>query len=153
MPAPGLHAFSSDVIQYICGRIRRDFSIRTLDRLRDRMRRLGFRDGRIFQDEIPPVRGLHFGDYKIAFCQSAGLVEYEYPGRIHPLKINRALDQHTVTGCPSDSRKEGKRDRDHQCARAGDDQERQRSVDPDRPVKAVARPSADQRRQDSQDQG
>ena len=66
--------------------------------------------------------------------------------------IVRALDQHTGLARAADAREEAQRNADDQRAGAGDDQERQRAVDPDRPRGRIARDQIDDRRQDGQRQ-
>ena len=91
-------------------------------------------------------------DLKYTLGQRTGLVE-DHDLRLRKrLHVVRALDQHTGLARAADAREEAQRNADDQRTGAGDDQERQRAVDPDRPRGRIARDQIDDRRQNCQRQ-
>ena len=96
------------------------------------------------------LRGMHRRDGERAARERAGLVKDDTVGLGQHLQIARTLDEDTAGGRAADAAEERQRDRDHECARAADDEERQRAVDPVSPLCRDAHNEPHDRRQDRQ---
>ena len=117
-----------------------------------RGRALGQR--RVFQQLLVlHLAVVHAADLKHALRQRAGLVKNNRLSLRQGFQIVGALDQHAFLAGAADAGEEAERNADDQRAGAGDDQERQRAVDPLAPLRGscpVQQPH--ERRQDRQRQ-
>ena len=75
---------------------------------------------------------IDLADRKRTLCQGAGFIEYHYLCMGQRFQIVTAFDKDADFGCTADAAKETKRNRDNQSAGAGNHQEGQRPVNPDR---------------------
>ncbi len=78
-----------------------------------------------------PSTPKHVGDRHAAVRQRPGLVEGDAADRAEPLEMRAALDEHALARGRRQRRDDRDRRRDHERARTGDDQQRQRAIDPD----------------------
>ena len=92
--------------------------------------------------DLAPVRtpfsGNHVDDAQLPVRQRAGLVERHAAHRRQLLEVRAALDQHALARRGGQRRHDRDRRRDHQRARAGDDEQHQRPIDPRAPGPAEA---------------
>ena len=98
------------------------------------------------------LRGMHRRDGERAARERAGLVKDDTVGLGQHLQIAGALDEDAAGGRAADTAEERQRDRNHERARAADDEERQRAVDPLAPVGRDAHDKPHDRRQERQRQ-
>ena len=89
-------------------------------------------------------------DLKHALRERAGFIEHDDFCIGEGLKIVGALDEHALMACAADARKEAERDGNDKCARAADDKEGQRAVDPIDPSGIHAEHHAQERHGDAE---
>ena len=95
---------------------------------------------------------MHTADLEHALGQGPGLIKDDTFDLGEGLQIIRPLDQHARVAGAADPGEEAQGDADDQRARAGDDEERQRPVDPIAPGGDHPRKQPDQGRQNRQRQ-
>jgi len=122
---------------------------RVSERKRNRVVRMQF--GQCGEFEHPfrlhPVCREDFTHFEFPPGQRSGLVEGDRADRGERFDVTAPFEEDSAPRRPADSGEERQRHRDHQRAGAGDDQEHQRPVNPDRPL-----PAERQRRQRRQQQ-
>ena len=106
-----------------------------LEALADGMRGGALRQRGVFQKLLLVERAVvNGGDLKDALRQRTGLVENDDPRLGQRFEIVGAFDQNALLAGAADPGEEAQRDADDQRARAADDQERQRTIDPVCPI-------------------
>lgn len=76
------------------------------------------------------VSGVNTHDLEHTLRQRAGLIKDDNTRMCQLFEVSRTLDKDTAGACATDAAEEAQRDGNDQCARAGDNEEGQRTVDP-----------------------
>ena len=128
-------------------------TISALQALADGMRRRALSQRRIFQQLLVlHLVVVNAADLKNALRQRAGFVKNNRLDLRQRFQIVGPLDEHAFLTGAADAREEAERNADNQRAGAGNDQERQRAVDPLAPLNGIACQQPHDGRQDRQRQ-
>ena len=142
----GTHAAAGQFFNIRYARCFKLLAIRLAQRARNRMVGIALRQRSKFQQTCftYPV-GMNRRYIENALCQRTGLIEHNDFRIGQHLKVVASLDKHATFRRAADPAEKAERHRDHKRARARDDQENQRAVNP-----FVPRITKRQRRHDGQ---
>ena len=128
-------------------------AVGALEALADGVRGGTFRQRRVFQQLfVLHLAVVNAADLENALRQRAGFVKDDRFDLRQRFQIVRALNQHALFARAADAREEAQRDADDQRAGAGDDQKRQRAVNPIAPLRRMPQHQPDDGRQNRQRQ-